>query len=337
MKKKAIIIGLGGMGQRYYKCLKKMNFKIVGICDKKSEKVKNFITEKNIFITKDYKNLLPLKADLLCVVSNTKSRLKIVEDFAKKSKIKKIITEKPLATSFLDCQTFLSVIKNNNIRIIVNTHRTYSPNWLDVKKFFDKKSEQPTHISINSPSAGLGNMGTTFFDVAKLFYKEKAISVTSWIDKTNTINPRGSQFKDPGGYGIINFKNNKKLFFDLSENTGLPYIITIKSKNFEFSVDELNNKFILKSRPKIMHKKPLYYYLFKPVEKKIKLKHKFDVVNMTMNTVKKIFEKKYSHTNIKNSIEIMEWIFACFISSKNKKIIQLPLNKKYHKFKINFA
>jgi len=329
MKKKAIIIGLGGMGQRYYKCLKKMNFEIVGICDKNLVKVKDFITEKNIFITKDYRNLLHFKADLLCVVSNTKSRLKIVDDFAKKSKIKKIITEKPLATSFQDCQSFLNIIKKNNIRLIVNTHRTYSPNWLDIKKFFDRKFEQPTHISINSPSAGLGNMGTTFFDVAKLFYKEKAISVTSWIDKTNTINPRG--------YGIINFKKNKKLFFDLSENTGLPYIITIKSKNFEFSVDELNNKFILKSRPKIMYKKPLYYYLFKPVEKKIKLKHKFDVVNMTMNTVKKIFEKKYSQINLKNSIEIMEWIFACFISSKNKKIIQLPLNKKYHKFKINFA
>jgi hypothetical protein len=229
------------------------------------------------------------------------------------------------------------IVKKNKIKLIVNTHRSYSPNFLFLKKIFKKNKEQPTSIFINSPSAGMGNMGSTFFDLGFFFFNEKPKSVVGNIDKTGTINPRGNNFKDPGGHGIVTFHNNKKLFFDLSENTGLPYIITIKSKNFEFSVDELNNKFILKSRPKIMHKKPLYYYLFKPVEKKIKLKHKFDVVNMTMNTVKKIFEKKYSHTNIKNSIEIMEWIFACFISSKSKKIIQLPLNKKYHKFKINFA
>ena len=48
-----------------------------------------------------------------------------------------------------------------------------------------------THISILSPSAGLGNMGSIFFDLCNYFLEEKIISVSCQIDKTGTINPRG--------------------------------------------------------------------------------------------------------------------------------------------------
>ena len=45
MKKKAIIIGFGGMGQRYYKALKKIDVKVIGICDFKTEKIKKIIKD----------------------------------------------------------------------------------------------------------------------------------------------------------------------------------------------------------------------------------------------------------------------------------------------------
>ena len=38
--RKAILIGLGGMGQRYVKALSQLNFKLVGICDQKKDKLK---------------------------------------------------------------------------------------------------------------------------------------------------------------------------------------------------------------------------------------------------------------------------------------------------------
>ena len=46
--------------------------------------------------------------------------------------------------------------------MLINTHRSYSPNFLFLKNIFDKHKEKPTKIFINSPSAGLGNMGSTF-------------------------------------------------------------------------------------------------------------------------------------------------------------------------------
>ena len=333
--KKAVIFGFGGMGQRYYESLKKSKFDIIGICDKNLKKKK--ILKENIFFYKNYQKLLKVKSDLACITSNTSSRYKIILDLIKYSPIKRIITEKPLAISLEQAKKIESLCKKKKKKILVNTHRTYSKNFFNIKKFLTKKKENVTHIYINSPCAGIGNMGSTFFDIAQFFLNENPKSIFAKIDNTNTPNPRGKIFKDPGGYGVINYSQNKKVFFDLSENTGLPYKIILKTKNYEIVIDELNNKFYLEERPNKMRKKPLYFYLFKPNKHKMKIFHKFNVVDMTMFTIKEIFKKNLNYQNLKRAVLVNEIISACFVSSQKKQLINFPLKKKYHKIKCNFA
>ena len=336
MSKTAILIGYGGMGKRYFQALKKLRFKIIAICDKKVDTLSSELP-KNILLVKNFQKLLNFNADLLCVASNTKSRLDILSRFCKNGKIKRVITEKPLSTSYKNCLKIQSIAKKNKIRLLVNTHRSYSPNFLYLKSIFNKHQEKPTKIFINSPSAGLGNMGSTFFDLGLFFFNQRPKKIFGIIDKTGTINPRGKEYKDPGGYGTIIFDNDKKLFFDLSENTGLPYTITIRSKNLEITLDEINNNFVLKQRPKKMKKKPLYFYVFKPKITKLKIKHKFNVYKMTCFTIMELFKKNFSYENLDNAVTVMECIVAAHISSKKDKIISLPLNKKFHNTNINFA
>ena len=339
MKKKAIIVGFGGMGQRYYKALKKIDVEVIGICDFKTEKIKKIIKEKNIIVAKDYKKLLKQNADIVCIVTNTDNRFKIISDFLKKSKIKKILTEKPLAISYKKSVQIFNLAKKKKKHVLVNTYRTISPNYLKVKDFFKKIREEITHITINSPCAGLGNMGSVFFDLANFFLHKKAKSIRGWIDKTKTLNPRGAQFKDPGGYGIINYENNRKVFFDMSENTGLPYKIILKSKNYEFIIDEINNNYYYEKRPKQLNEKPIYYYIFKPEKKKMKLIHKYDTVLMTTYSLKKILNNSrvINYQNIKDAMHVMEIIIGIHISSKLKKEIKIPISKKFHNFSVNFA
>ena len=336
MKKTAIIIGFGGMGKRYFKSLNNLNFKIIAICEKNLNNVQKDIKNKFYFIN-NYKKLLSKKADLLCVVTNTDTRYKILIDFLKKGKIKRIITEKPLSTSIDQGNRLLELTKKKKIKLSVNNHRSLSPNYLNIKKFIEKKKEKVTHMFINSPSAGLGNMGSSFFDLGKFFFNKKPKKIVCWIDKTGTVNPRGKRFPDPGGHGIIHYSHNEKIFFDLSENTGLPYTFTIKSRNYEFNVDEQNNEFKIKIRPMKMRNKPLFFYIFKPIVKKIKLNHKFDVVKMTELTIKDIFNKNFKNLSLNHALEVMHYILACHISDKTNKIIEYPLPKKFHKNKINFA
>ena len=95
MSKTAILIGYGGMGKRYFQALKKLKFKVIAICDKK---INLFSSElpNNILLVKNFYELINFDADLLCVASNTKSRLDILDRFCNNGKIKRIITEKPL-------------------------------------------------------------------------------------------------------------------------------------------------------------------------------------------------------------------------------------------------
>ena len=333
--KKAVVIGLGGMGQIYIKSLKLLGIKIIAVCDKNNDRLKS-VKEKDLVKTKNHKSLLKTKADILCISSNTFSREKILKDFLLESPIKNILTEKPFATSFSKSLYLAKLISSKkNKRVLVNTFRTHSKNYKRIYKIFNKK-EKITHISIISPSAGLGNMGSIFFDICNYFLKSKCKSVNCQIDKTGTPSPRGKIFKDPGAYGVIKYAKNKKVFFDLSENTSLPYQIILKSRNLELSVDEINNKYILKSKPNKFLTKPNYFYLFKPNISILKNMEKYDVVKLTTYSIKKIFQKKFI-SNVKSSLESMEIVFACHASKKIENNIKLPLQKKFHKLKINFA
>jgi hypothetical protein len=69
---------------------------------------------------------------------------------------------------------------------------------------------------------------------------------------------------------------------------------------------------------------------------KIKLKHKYDVVLMTTFSIKKLFGNKFI-SNITESIDSMEIVFACHASDETQNTIHFPLNKKFYKKKINFA
>ena len=92
----------------------------------------------------------------------------------------------------------------------------------------------------------------------------------------------------------------------------------------------------LYKKPNKFFSKPNYYYLYKPEKVKIKLKHKYDVVLMTTFSIKKLFGNKFI-SNITESIDSMEIVFACHASDETQNTIHFPLNKKFYKKKINFA
>ena len=315
--KTAILIGYGGMGKRYALSLKNLKFKIIAISDTRQP-----LEKSKIPFYKNYKELIQLKADLVCIATNTTSRYKILLEFIRKSPIKNIITEKPFSCSIKESLVLEREIKKSKKKIMINSYRPLLQNFIQIKKILKKNNEDAKSIIINSPFAGIGNMGSIFFDLALYFFQEKPLLAYCKIKKSTTPNPRGREFQDPGGYGIITFKKNKRLIFDLSEDTGLPYTICIKRKNFEFMIDEINNKFYQKRRSKLLDSKPLYYYLFSPKLDKLKVFEKYNPIHFTEKTINEIFKKNY-RSNIQSGIQVVKMIMACHLSSKSGREIQI--------------
>jgi hypothetical protein len=127
--------------------------------------------------------------------------------------------------------------------------------------------------------------------------------------------------------GIVSFFVSKRMTNAQTDNQVL--------KNLELSIDEINNKYILRSKPKKFLNKPNYFYLFKPDIYILKKMEKYDVVKLTTYSIKKLFQKNFI-SNVKSSLKSMELVFACHASKKIENNIKLPLPKKFHKLKINF-
>ena len=101
------------------------------------------------------------------------------------------------------------------------------------------------------------------------------------------------------------------------------------------NIDEINKKFYLEERPKKLRFKPEYFYLYKPDYKIIKSMHRYNVVEMTKYSIENLFKKNFK-SNIEESIDAMQIVFACHASKSFNKTIKIPLPKKYHKNHIKF-
>ena len=44
------------------------------------------------------------------------------------------------------------------------------------------------------------------FDLSNYFINSDPLFVNCFIDRKQTVNPRGKQYKDPGGYGVVRIK-----------------------------------------------------------------------------------------------------------------------------------
>ena len=329
-KKNVLIIGYGGMGKRYHKALKNLGFKNIDILDNKL--TDELRIKKNFFST--FKDINKKRYELICLVTNTVGRIKIFEEIVKLKLTKKIILEKPLSCSIDEALKVKPHL--NKYKVLVNSYRPFLHNYKMLKKIMKKKKEEPVSFTILSPSAGLGNMGSVFFDIGLYFLDEEPVKIKCQIDKALIKNPRGTQFNDPAGFGIIELKNNKRIIFDTFSDTSIPYKMIIRSKNLEIWIDEINNDHIIYEKPEKLKNKPNNYYLFKPIKSKLKIKEKYNPIKFTETTIKEIFSKKFS-SNYLRSLKVMQLIIGCHVSSEKNLNIELPLKKKYFKKYIPFA
>ena len=103
------IVGMGGMGKMYFEILKRYKIRIKGLCDKKYKKINNDFYFNNL------EDLLKKnKIDLIVIATTANSRLDIIK-LAIKHNVKKIVIEKPLATSLYEGKKIMKLIKKNNI------------------------------------------------------------------------------------------------------------------------------------------------------------------------------------------------------------------------------
>ena len=313
------------MGQLYQEILKSLDIKLDFICDtKKLDKIESSFT--------DYQEALnKTNVDGIIISTYGPSHHQIIKS-AINSGIKYVVCEKPFTNSVKNADDILKLLKKSNSRLSINYLRRFSKRY--GKLFHEIHNKQiigvPKSMIITSGAGGISALGTHFIDLSRYLLASEVSSVYGVSVDKNLPNPRGEQFEDPGGYAILNFENNTRMFFDMSDDLGIQPKIEILGEYGRIVIDELNNRIVIRARStEDMLKKMHHYVLPNPVLRD-------DLFNFESISVltKKMLENLISDKPLvspayaaRNNVEIYSAIRNSFASGK---VVNLPLNDSFY-------
>lgn len=302
--------------------IKHSKTELVALCDidkKKLEKYGKKFNVKNLY--QNFSTMFKhedLDCISICTLAN--SHLEIIRE-AQKYNIKNIFIEKPFSNSLPNAQKIIDICKKNNILLLVDHQRRFSPFYIQLKKLIQEKLGNIQTITIHYGS-GIANTGSHIFDL--LLYLFGEISSVQCICGKNI----SQNINDPNLDCVLEFKKkfsanlislNLKYYGVLEMNVygtlGSMKIDLISDKLTYFiptSVNKLAYSSLIKAK-KMINSSPhssLYY----------------GIDNM-INSIEK--KKKPLSTEIEG-YQSLELIIASLLSSrKHGRKISLPVKSNY--------
>tara|TARA_B110000881_G_C18593143_1_gene529433 strand:- start:1735 stop:2757 length:1023 start_codon:yes stop_codon:yes gene_type:complete len=330
-KKDCLIIGFGRMGQRWHQVLKELKFKNIFIVDKSSNKLKknNIINKNNIY--NNLEECLKFTKPYIAVVSTTADTHKYFAIKLAENNIKKIIVEKPMATSVKDCAEIIKICKKKKIKLAIN-HQTRFTQEIEVINKIISKFKLGKLISMNvvSGSSGLAMSGIHFIEIFNYLTKNKIFEVSGNFDNKILSNPRGKQFKDNSGQILAKTKSNQLLYLNLScfQGHGINIIYAFKNGNIVVNRKGLIN---INIRKKKYFNYPMNLFNLPEINQDLKFEEN-NLIKSTKILVKKFLNNKNFPKGI-DGMESVKTIVAAIDSNKSngqfKKLSKINKSKTY--------
>lgn len=341
-RKKAAIIGFGGMGQRHYSAYSRIGVDVVAISDWEPEKIQKILPSfDSRHIYGNYQELLENEkdnVDIISVVTNGPSHAEISLK-GSEAGIRNIFCEKPMATNLQDAQRVIEVCKKNDTRLAVNHIRRWSSNYSRLKELIGNGIiGEIRHLYFSCGSTGIGNFAIHFFDTARYLTESEPDWIFGFLDKTGTPNPRGASFVDPGGYGIIRFKNGCRFFLDTSEDTGVQYSFQIVGTTGRIIIDELSDIWQIRARTGENAKISLTRYGTDMDIIPFSSDAKFDIVDLTSKAMTELLLEKSISSTGEDGKKSLELVLGLHISDENENMkVVFPLSDRYYQKDIQIA
>ena len=213
---RAAIVGFGGMGQRHFRAYESTPFEVVAICEKFPERVKAVLPDfPDSRIYRDYRDLLAAETlDVLSVASNGPTHAEVTIAAADAG-VPRILCEKPIGTTIAEGEAVCAAARRSRARIAVNHIRRWSPMYRQLRDAMASGPLGPLrHLYFHSGSTGLGNFVVHIFDLMRFLSGSEATWLCGALDPTGTPNPRGAEFVDPAGFGLVMFQDGTRGFID---------------------------------------------------------------------------------------------------------------------------
>lgn len=250
-EKKIGIIGLGGMGRRHCEAaLRVAGARLAAVCDLNSQAVA-LITQKYDDVagyTGLQEFLSRTSLDLVVIATYGPSHAPIVLEVARAG-IPCIFCEKPMTVSLQAADDMIQVCQAQKLRLAVNYFRRWSSTYHQLRNLLrGGVIGEIRHIVFEMAGGQFASNGGHLWDLIRFLTGQEPVKVLGFLDSANTPNPRGSQFKDPGAYGLAWLSGGAKIFFNMSEDFGVPMFIEIMGSVGRILIDEKAGKWEIWAR-----------------------------------------------------------------------------------------
>jgi predicted dehydrogenase len=207
--------------------------KIVTAADIDKKKLQDFSNKWNVKnVYTDYKEMLKKEnIDILSVCTNTSSHSEIVI-YAAERGINCIFCEKPIASTLKEAEDMIKICKKNNVKLLINHTRRWDSNYQKINELLNSGLIGDVKSIIGYCPLGLLNNGTHLFDILRYFIGD-VYSVFGKIIDTEI---------DPGGYGILIFKNKAYSFVDSTTKDFLIFEIDLHGSKGRIRISDNGRK-----------------------------------------------------------------------------------------------
>ncbi len=249
------VIGAGRQGLAQCEGFKAIKgVEIVGLADLNAESLRACAKKVGLpasALFEDAETMLREAApiDLVCVATTAPSHIALGY-LALKAGVKRILLEKPMATSLREARAFADDCRAANVSLAINHSRRWSLDYRGIKRCIARNTiGEPRSIAITIGKGELGMHATHYFDVCRYLLDSDPAWLMSHLDPVGEVNIRGAQYHDPSGHCLIGFQNGARVFVDFSADLGAkdPYL-TIKGTLGRITIDELRGTWSLQSR-----------------------------------------------------------------------------------------
>ncbi len=138
--------------------------------------------------------------------------------------VRAMLCEKPITTRVGDADRVIDACRKHGTLLAINHPRRWHPLWRSVRDEIKEGTiGEISHLTIHWPSGRLGNVGTHMFDAAAFLLDSRADAVSGSLDQFVPPDCRGSEFHDPGGWGIVRLANGVRVHVDAAARIKLPF------------------------------------------------------------------------------------------------------------------
>lgn len=191
------------------------NTEIVAACDIRQDRLDRFYNTWNskqkygINLYKDYKEMLRKeKLDILSICTHAPEHPEITITAANSkpySGISAVFCEKPMATNLRLAENMIDACKKNNVILFIDHTRRLDEDSIRMKEITESGKIGKVRVIDSYCTAGLFNGGGHLFDMLRFLNGDvKSVYAKLRRDKST----------DPGGVGLLKFKNGSYAFVD---------------------------------------------------------------------------------------------------------------------------